>query len=190
MANNHPKYGTCPACTQGKGVSAHGRMKPHKRTVADGNVQYTVECAGGGQYYTELENLYWDAGRFNGSLGAWKKFPVLVPVMMIAIDGTEDGNVGLSMAYHSDKHEQVLKDWDLDSIKVYALQQPPTPNVYDQLKLELRQDGKDVLKSAMVDNDGGSPHGLILKWLEAHSHEQAAAEVDRDVEAATKKVSS
>lgn len=161
----HPAYGTCPACTQGIGVKKDGRLKDHSRKVAAGNMQMTVNCAGSGQRYTEDVNFFWEVPRWGG-LGDWKKFPVDVPIVMHALDGTEDSDVVIPLAYHADRHEKVLEEWTADSIQVHAIQLEN-----DRVRLELRQDGTDVLKTEEVDNDGASPRGLALRWVEA-AHEE------------------
>jgi hypothetical protein len=168
MAKEHPNYGTCSTCTQGKGVTKYGRMKEHNRLVAAGSAQMTVRCAGSGKLYAEAMGNFWDASR-HGGLGQWKRFPVEVPITMHALNGEIDDDVVIPLAYHADRHETVLEEWEHDAIRVHAVQLEN-----DRVRLELLQDGTEVLKVETVDNDGAHPNGLVLRWVEtAHDEMQA-----------------
>lgn len=82
MAGEHPYYGTCTGCTQGKIVLKTGLIKPHKRTVARGNTQLTVECAGSMRSYAEANRMDW-----NASLSQWMEMSIEVSATLHTTDG-------------------------------------------------------------------------------------------------------
>lgn len=168
---DHPAYGTCPACTQGIGVKKNGRLKDHNRKVAAGNMVMTVTCGGSSMEYTEATFFYWDAPRYGGGFGDWKKFPVEVPITMHSLAGEIDDDVVIPLAYYADRHETVLQEWEHDAIRIHAVQLEN-----DRVRLELLQDGTEVLKVETVDNDGAAPRGLALRWVEGAYEEMKAKE--------------
>ena len=155
----HPTYGTCTGCTQGKRVDKHGRIKPHTRTVGDGNVVLTVNCAGGGGPYAEVSRTEW-----NPRLSRWEEMPIEVAAT-VHMGDTEDEQHPTVVEAHPwtdvKAGHKVFTDNNM-SLHLHLLER----NAYaSRFRAELRDSDGVTVKSEEV-RDDGSLNGLALKWMQ------------------------
>lgn len=160
MTEEHPTYGTCPHCTQGKRLKKGGWLPEHNTPslVYSDHAVAHYRCPGSGKRYAEYDGYYWDL-----KLGEFRRQPTRVPLKMHQRESGVAEDQFLTMAYYDEKFDAVLRHWDNEGIELHAR---ILGDEDMEAVLELWQ-GTTKIKEATVDHDGASPSGKVLNWLYA-----------------------
>lgn len=164
----HPAYGTCTGCTQGKGVTKDGFIKPHKRSVALGSGVTTVECAGSRWRYAEYNRITWHPQQ-----SRWVDMPLQVAITEHDQTGEHAASIEIHSFTDAKRGYQVFVDKAL-SLHMFLLSEGEHGR--STWRGQLREaDGSVVWESDPVDNDGGV-NGLVLRWMERLAKDSADAQ--------------
>jgi len=163
----HPAYGTCTGCTQGKGVTKDGFIKPHNRTVAFGNGVTTVECAGSRWRYAEFNRTTWHPQQ-----SRWVDMPLQVAITEHDETGEHAASVEIHSFSDAKKGHAVFVD---KGMSLHMLLLSEGEHGRSTWRGQLRDsDGAVRWESDPVDNDGGV-NGLVLRWMERLAKDTADA---------------
>lgn len=167
----HPAYGTCAGCTQGKRVDKRGRIKPHTRKVARGNVVLDVQCAGSNGPYAEVARTEW-----NPRLGRWQDMPLQVDAFMHMAGGEEPEPIYVEVFPSTDaKRGHGLfreRGLSLHFLPVFTAEGEEPTAFHTELR---NRDGRVVLEEPEAANDGDSVSLLVLRLLERIGKDTAGA---------------
>lgn len=163
----HPAYATCTGCTQGKGVTKAGFIKPHNRSVAFGSGTMAVDCPGGGWRYAEFNRTTWHPQQ-----SRWVDMPLQVAITEHDETGEHPASVEIYSFTDAKRGHQVFVDKAM-SLHFFLLSEEGHGR--STWRGQLRDAGGEVLwESDPVDNDGGL-NGLVLRWMERLAKDTADA---------------